>query len=53
MLKIDFSVTPTTAGTGQQFYEAGRSMFRMYTADVMSFYATAVAADGTLAVAIC
>ncbi|MDZ7795318.1 MAG: hypothetical protein U5P10_16990 [Spirochaetia bacterium] len=50
-VEVDFSVTPTTAVPGSN-YEAGRTMFRIYTADMMSFYATAVAADGTVAVAI-
>lgn len=48
---VDFSVDPQRATPGND-YSAGSSMFTVHTADMMSFYATAVAEDGTIAVAI-
>lgn len=48
---VDFSVSPTAATPGSD-YAPGRSMFTVYTADMMSFYATAVSGDGTVAAVI-
>lgn len=50
-LEIDYSVDPTTAIPGEE-YEAGDSMFRIHTADMMSFYAVGVNDDNVLAHAI-
>ncbi|MEJ6951599.1 hypothetical protein [Natronospora cellulosivora (SeqCode)] len=48
---VDFSVYPTAAVPGEN-YQAGDSMFTIYTADMMSFYAVGVNDDGVVAVAI-
>ena len=50
-IEVDFAVEPSPATPGSD-YAAGSSMFTIYTADMMSFYATAVSASGTIAVAI-
>lgn len=50
-VKADFSVDPQAATPGSD-YSPGESMLTVYTADMMSFYATAVDANGTIAVAI-
>ena len=50
-VEIDYSVDPTTATPGED-YEAGDSMFRIQTADMMSFYAVGVNDDNTVAHAI-
>ena len=47
----DFSVTPTRATPGEN-YTPGDSMFTIYTADMMSFYAVAVNPENVTAVAI-
>lgn len=51
---VDFSVTPTltTPNNDNQDYAPGESMFEVDTNDMMAFYAVAVDADGTLALAI-
>ncbi|MCC5911816.1 MAG: hypothetical protein JJT76_15450 [Clostridiaceae bacterium] len=46
---VDFSVDPTPAEGGED-YKAGNSMFTVHTADMMSFYATAVSDEGVTAV---
>jgi hypothetical protein len=53
-VNVDFSVVPTltTPENDSQEYAAGESMFEVETADMMSFYAAAVDADGTVALAI-
>lgn len=53
-VNVDFSVTPTltTPENDSQEYAAGESMFEVKTADMMAFYAAAVDADGTVALAI-
>ncbi|WP_242975173.1 hypothetical protein [Anaerovirgula multivorans] len=48
---VDFSVDPTPAVPGED-YKVGDSMFTVYTADMMSFYAVVVDSVGTTAVAI-
>ncbi|AOY77766.1 hypothetical protein [Clostridium formicaceticum] len=48
---VDFSVAPIPAVPGED-YKAGDSMFTVHTADMMSFYATAVDSTGVAAVAI-
>jgi len=48
---VDYSVTPVAATPGED-YAAGTSMFTVYTADMMSFYAIGVDEDGTVAHAI-
>ncbi len=48
---VDYSVDPVAATPGED-YEAGTSMFNIYTADMMSFYAIGVDDDGTVAHAI-
>ena len=48
---VDFSVNPRPAVPGEN-YQAGDSMFTVYTADMMSFYAAAVNAAGVTAVAL-
>ncbi|SCX99998.1 hypothetical protein [Alkaliphilus peptidifermentans] len=48
---VDFSVEPTFAVPGDD-YKAGDSMFTIYTADMMSFYAVAVDNNGVAAFAI-
>ncbi|TVQ26734.1 MAG: hypothetical protein EA383_04565 [Spirochaetaceae bacterium] len=48
---VDFSRTPTPATVGTN-YQAGQSMFSIYTANQMSFWAVAVADDGTVAATI-
>lgn len=45
---IDYRVDPTPATPGDD-YSPGRSMFTVHNADMMSFYAAGVAADGTAA----
>lgn len=50
-VEIDYSVDPETAIPGED-YEAGESMFRIHTADMMSFYAVGVNEDNILAHAI-
>ncbi|AKL95952.1 hypothetical protein CACET_c25070 [Clostridium aceticum] len=45
---VDFSVDPTPAVPGEN-YQPGNSMFTIYTADMMSFYAVAVDEDQTVA----
>jgi len=47
-IEVDFDVNPTMAVPGEN-YEAGDSMFTIYTADMMAFYATAVNEDGLTA----
>jgi len=51
---VDFSVLPAAATpqTATQAYVAGKSMFKIQTNDKMSFYAVAVATDGTVAFAL-
>ena len=51
---VDFSVTPTAATlqNDKQEYAAGNSMFKIKTADLMSFYAVAVSEDSTIAFGI-
>lgn len=51
LVEVDFSADPEPAVPGAD-YEPGSSMFTVYTADMMSFYATAVDEDGTVAVAM-
>ncbi len=48
---VDYGVDPVAAIPGED-YEAGTSMFDIYTADMMSFYAIGVDEDGTVAHAI-
>ncbi|WP_423188420.1 hypothetical protein ACO1PF_07355 [Alkalibacterium sp. f15] len=48
---INYDIEPTTAVPGED-YEAGDSMFTVYTADMMSFYAVGVNEDNTVAHAI-
>ena len=50
-MEVDFDVNPTPAVPGDD-YEAGDSMFTIYTADMMSFYAAAVSEDNTTALAL-
>jgi len=50
-VEVDFDVDPTPALPGDN-YEAGDSMFTVYTADMMSFYAAAVNEDNTAAIAL-
>jgi hypothetical protein len=50
-VEIDFSVDPTPAVPGDS-YRVGDSMFKVFTADMMSFYALAVDQDSTVAVAL-
>lgn len=50
-VEVDFSVDPTPAVPGEN-YQPGKSMFTVYTADMMSFYAVAVDDSGTTAVAL-
>ena len=47
-IDVDFDVNPTMAVPGEN-YEAGDSMFTIYTTDMMAFYATAVNNDGVIA----
>ncbi len=48
---VDFAVNPTPAVPGDN-YSPGASMFTVYNADMMSFYAVAVDDDGTSAAAL-
>lgn len=48
-LKADFSVEPVAAVPGDD-YKRGTSMFTVYTADMMSFYAVAADDNGTVIV---
>lgn len=48
---VDFSVDPKPAVPGED-YEPGESMFTIYTADMMAFYAVAVDEPGVVAVAM-
>ncbi len=48
---VDFEVDPTPAVPGED-YAPGESMFTVYNADMMSFYAAAVNEDGKAAVAL-
>jgi hypothetical protein len=48
---IDFSIDPQPAVPGDD-YTPGESMFAIYTADMMSFYAVAVDPSGVAAVAV-
>lgn len=50
-VEVDFSQEPTLAVPGEN-YEEGNSMFTIYTADMMSFYAVAANEDGTVAAVI-
>ncbi|WP_353893849.1 hypothetical protein PRVXH_000615 [Proteinivorax hydrogeniformans] len=49
---VDFSVDPTFATPDGDDYTPGQSMFTIHTADMMSFYATAVDSNGDVALAI-
>ncbi|WP_408955731.1 hypothetical protein [Natroniella sp. ANB-PHB2] len=50
---VDFSVDPTKAEALEgSDYQAGESMFKISTSNLMSFYAAAVAEDGTTAATI-
>lgn len=53
-LTVDFTVAPAAATpqTATQAYVAGKSMFKIKTNDMMSFFAVAVAADTTVAFAL-
>lgn len=48
---VDYSVDPTPATPGEN-YAAGRSMFTVYTVDMMSFYAVGVSDQNVTAVAM-
>lgn len=48
---VDYSVTPVAATPGSD-YQAGTSMFTVYTADMMSFYGVGVSDDGVVATGI-
>ena len=48
---VDFTVNPQPAVPGEN-YRPGASMFTVYTADMMSFYAAAVNAAGVTAIAL-
>jgi hypothetical protein len=50
-VNVNFSADPTPAVPGEN-YKAGDSMFTVYTADMMSFYAAAVNSSGVTAVAL-
>ncbi len=50
-VSVDFSINPTPATLGSE-YRAGRSMFTVYTASPMSFWAAAVSNDGVVAVRV-
>jgi len=50
-VKVDYSVEPTFAVPGDE-YKAGDSMFRIHTADMMSFYAAGVDSNGVVAAVI-
>jgi hypothetical protein len=50
-VNVNFSVDPSPAVPGEN-YKAGSSMFTVYTADMMSFYAVAVSSSGVTAVAL-
>jgi opacity protein-like surface antigen len=45
---IDYTIEPSEAVPGEN-YEPGESMFTVYTADMMSFYAAGVSEDGIAA----
>lgn len=50
-VEVDFTVDPAPADPGEN-YSPGTSMFTIYNADMMSFYAVAVDDDGTSAAAL-
>jgi hypothetical protein len=50
-VSVDFAVVPTQATPGEN-YAPGDSMFTIYTADAMSFYAVAVSPENVTAVAL-
>jgi hypothetical protein len=50
-VSVDFSVVPTQATPGEN-YAPGNSMFTIFTADLMSFYAVAVSPENVTAVAL-
>ena len=50
-VSVNYTVTPTQATPGEN-YASGNSMFTIYTADMMSFYAVAVSPENIAAVAI-
>ncbi|RQD70374.1 MAG: hypothetical protein D5S00_04385 [Tindallia sp. MSAO_Bac2] len=50
-VEVDYDVDPSPAIPGDD-YEAGDSMFTIYTADMMSFYAAGVSEDNTAAIAL-
>ncbi len=50
-VSVDFAVVPTQATPGEN-YAPGASMFTIYTADMMSFYAVAVSPDNVTAIAL-
>jgi hypothetical protein len=53
-VSVEFSVDPKPAvlSNDGKDYKAGDSMFKIKTADMMSFYAVAAAPDGTVALAL-
>lgn len=53
-VSVDFNVKPTPAipQNDKQEYAAGNSMFKVKTADFMSFYTVAVSQDSTIALGI-
>ena len=50
-VEVDFKIDPVMAGLGNNS-EPGKSMFKIHTADMMSFYTVAVDSDGTVAIGI-
>ena len=50
-VSVDFTVVPTQSTPGEN-YAPGDSMFTVYTADMMSFYAVAVSPDNVTAIVI-
>ena len=51
VVEVDFGITPTAAVPGDS-YKKGKSMFRVNTVDMMSFYAVAVDESGVAALMI-
>ncbi|WP_409227186.1 hypothetical protein [Gudongella sp. SC589] len=47
-VELDYSIDPTPAHGGEE-YKAGDSMFKVYTSDMMAFYAVGVSEDSTTA----
>lgn len=50
-VEVDFEVNPTPAIPGND-YSPGNSMFTLYNADLMAFYAVAISEDGIVAAAL-